>query len=302
MSKITTLEPTSLSEAKEFAETLSKSGMVPEAYQGKPHNTLVAIQWGYELGLAPMQALQNIAVINGKPSIWGDSMLALVKAHKAFRGIYEYIEDTTAVCEVRREMANGEIENTRATFSIEEAKQAGLVGKRGPWQTYPNRMLKLRARGFALRDAFPDAIKGLITAEEAKDYPTSEKRPSQKPVQPPYIAPDGNNVQNFIDAVGDSENATNQVTAESVSENKGISIVMKIPKKDDEVFDSEEAFTDRFCKGAENIRNASGYEKVQLQNYLSELKNENWDALMSLEESLSQKCFSTVDKYFQELE
>ena len=302
MSKITTLEPTSLTEAKEFAETLSKSGMVPEAYQGKPHNTLVAIQWGYELGLAPMQALQNIAVINGKPSIWGDSMLALVKSHKAFRGIYEYIEEDTAVCEVRREMANGEIENTRATFSIEEAKRAGLLGKRGPWQTYPNRMLKLRARGFALRDAFPDAIKGLITAEEAKDYPVDEKRPSQKPVQPPYVSPEGNNVQKIPKSNSDSANASNQVTSESEPENKGVSIVMKIPQKNDEVFDSEESFSDRFCQGAENIRKATGFDKVQLQTYLTELKNENWDALMSLEETLSQKCFSTVDKFIQELE
>lgn len=298
MSKITTLEPTSLSEAKEFAETLSKSGMVPEAYQGKPHNTLVAIQWGYELGLAPMQALQNIAVINGKPSIWGDSMLALVKAHKAFRGIYEYLEEDTAVCEVRREMANGEIENTRATFSIEEAKRAGLLGKRGPWQTYPNRMLKLRARGFALRDAFPDAIKGLITAEEAKDYPVDEKRPSQKPVQPPYVSPEGNNVQKLSNPDGDSESASNEVG----SENKDISIVMKIPKKEDEVFSSEEAFVDRFSKAASNIYKASAFEKVERQIFLNELKNENWDALMSLEESLSAKCFSTINKYVEELE
>ena len=298
MSKITTLEPTSLTEAKEFAETLSKSGMVPEAYQGKPHNTLVAIQWGYELGLAPMQALQNIAVINGKPSIWGDSMLALVKAHKAFRGIYEYIEEDTAVCEVRREMANGEIENTRATFSIEEAKRAGLLGKRGPWQTYPNRMLKLRARGFALRDAFPDAIKGLITAEEAKDYPVAEKRTSQKPVQPPYISSEGNNVQKLSNPDGDSESASNEVG----SENKDISIVMKIPKGEDEVFSSEEAFVERFTKAASNIYKASAYEKVERQIFLNELKNENWDALMSLEESLSAKCFSTINKYVEELE
>ena len=298
MSKITTLEPTSLTEAKEFAETLSKSGMVPEAYQGKPHNTLVAIQWGYELGLAPMQALQNIAVINGKPSIWGDSMLALVKAHKAFRGIYEYIEEDTAVCEVRREMANGEIENTRATFSIEEAKRAGLLGKRGPWQTYPNRMLKLRARGFALRDAFPDAIKGLITAEEAKDYPVAEKRPSQKPVQPPYISSEGNNIQKLSNPDGDSESASNEVG----SENKDISIVMKIPKGEDEVFSSEEAFVERFSKAASNIYKASAYEKVERQIFLNELKNENWDALMSLEENLSAKCFSTINKYVEELE
>ena len=63
------LEPTNLKEAKEFAETLSKSGLVPKEFQAKPANILVAVQWGYEIGLAPMQALQNIAVINGRPSL-----------------------------------------------------------------------------------------------------------------------------------------------------------------------------------------------------------------------------------------
>ena len=84
--KMTMLEPTNLTEAMQFAETICKSGMVPKDYQGKPANTLVAIQWGYEVGLAPMQALQNISVINGKPTIWGDSALALCKSHPDYRG------------------------------------------------------------------------------------------------------------------------------------------------------------------------------------------------------------------------
>ena len=61
-----------------------------------------------------------------------------------------------------------------ATFSVEDAKRAGLWGKQGPWQAYPKRMLQMRARGFALRDAFPDVLKGLITAEEAQDYPAEK--------------------------------------------------------------------------------------------------------------------------------
>ena len=59
---------------------------MPREFQAKPNNILVAVQWGFEIGLAPMQALQNIAVINGRPSLWGDSLLALVKGHKAFAG------------------------------------------------------------------------------------------------------------------------------------------------------------------------------------------------------------------------
>jgi hypothetical protein len=67
-----------------------------------------------------------------------------------------------------------------------DAKRAGLAGKSGPWSQYPERMLALRARGFALRNAFADALRGLITAEEAQDYPAAAVSVSQpEPVATP---------------------------------------------------------------------------------------------------------------------
>lgn len=164
--------PTTLTEAMTFSEMLSKSQMVPKAYQGKPEDVLVAIQWGRELGLAPLQALQNIACINGKPSVYGDAAMALVQASPVCEGIDEHFENEgtpnpTAVCIAKRKGRNPVI----ARFSVEDAKRAGLWGKQGPWQAYPKRMMQMRARGFALRDAFPDVLKGLITAEEASDFP-----------------------------------------------------------------------------------------------------------------------------------
>ena len=171
-----TLNPTNMTEAMEFSKFLSTSTHIPKDFQGNPNNILVAIQWGYEIGLAPMQALQNIAVINGRPSLWGDSMIAVCKAHPDWRGISEtYIEEEDkAVCIVKRHV-HGEIEETRSEFSYKDAQRANLTNKPGPWKNYPKRMLQLRARGFALRDAFPDAIKGLITTEEAIDYPEKKE-------------------------------------------------------------------------------------------------------------------------------
>jgi len=163
----------------EFSKMLAESSMVPKAYQGKPQDIMVCVQWGYEIGLAPMQALQNIAVINGKPSVYGDAALALVQASSVCEGIDEHVEhegtpNPVAVCIARRKGRMPVI----ARFSVEDAKRAGLWGKQGPWQAYPKRMLQMRARGFALRDAFPDVLKGLITSEEAADYP-SEDRPAR---------------------------------------------------------------------------------------------------------------------------
>lgn len=182
--------PATLTEAMQFSEHLASSSMVPKAYQGKPADILVCVQWGYEIGLAPMQALQNIAVINGKPSVYGDAALALVQASPVCEGVDEHIEDEgtpnpVAVCIARRKGRNPVI----ARFSVEDAKRAGLWGKQGPWQAYPKRMMQMRARGFALRDAFPDVLKGLITAEEAQDYPSDERQPKDiTPVRNPLDA------------------------------------------------------------------------------------------------------------------
>ena len=162
---LATLAPTNMKEAMEFAGLLAKSDIVPKDYQGKPGNVLVAIQWGMEIGLQPMQAMQNIAVINGRPSIWGDAMIALVRACPAFEYITETQTDREATCVIKRK---GEPEAVR-TFSMEDAKKAGLMGKSGPWTQYPKRMMQMRARSWALRDVFPDVLKGMICAEEAMD-------------------------------------------------------------------------------------------------------------------------------------
>lgn len=161
------LAPKDLDEAMRFADMLAGSSIVPKDYIGKPGNCLVAIQWGMELGLQPMQAMQSIAVINGRPSLWGDAMLALVKAHPAFEWIKEECDGSVAICTIKR---RGEPKVVQS-FSMEEAKRAGLTGKQGPWTQYPKRMLQMRARGFALRDAFPDALRGVVSAEEARDTP-----------------------------------------------------------------------------------------------------------------------------------
>lgn len=165
-----TFAPTTLTEAREFGRMVAGSSFAPAQYKGKPEDIVIAIQMGMELGLAPMQALQNIAVVNGRPSLWGDAALAVCRAHPECEDVVEaYDADSqTATCTVKRRGC----EPTVRMFSAGDAKLAKLWGKQGPWTQYPQRMLQMRARGFALRDAFPDALRGLITREEAQDYPT----------------------------------------------------------------------------------------------------------------------------------
>ena len=159
------LAPRDIKEALAFAEMLSKSNMVPKDFIGNPGNILVAVQWGMELGLQPMQAMQNIAVINGRPSLWGDSVIALVKASPTCEYIIEEVGDDSATCRVKR---RGEPEQERS-FSTADAKAAGLLGKQGPWTQYRKRMMQMRARSWALRDVFPDVLRGMPIAEEVMD-------------------------------------------------------------------------------------------------------------------------------------
>lgn len=168
------LRPQNFNELMQFAITAAKSSMVPTAFRGKPEDIVLAVQMGSEVGLAPMQALQNIAVINGRPSLWGDAVLALVKAHPDFVSCSETIDGDGDLRAARCEIVRRGQPPVVSVFSVRDAKTAGLWGKSGPWQAYPDRMLKMRARGFAARDSFPDALRGMITREEAADLPVDQ--------------------------------------------------------------------------------------------------------------------------------
>jgi hypothetical protein len=125
-----------------------------------------------------MQSLQSIAVVNGRPSVYGDTALAVCKGSPVCEWVRETIEGEgehmVAVCQAKR---RGDAQPVESRFGVAEAKKAGLWGKGGPWTQYPRRMLQMRARGFALRDAFPDVLRGLVTAEEAADYTHVEPEP-----------------------------------------------------------------------------------------------------------------------------
>lgn len=163
------LSPQTFEQALTFCDYLADSDLVPNDFKGKPANCLIAIQWGAELGLKPLQALQNIAVVNGRAALWGDAVIALVRSSPLCEYISETDDGKTATCRVKR---RGEGEEVR-TFSMDDAKAAGLAGKQGPWTQYPKRMRQMRARAFALRDVFPDVLKGMPIAEEVMDIPAA---------------------------------------------------------------------------------------------------------------------------------
>jgi hypothetical protein len=169
-----------------------KAGMAPRGLETAEKCT-VAILAGLEVGLTPMAALQSIAVIGNRPALWGDGALGVCRASPLCEYVREWHEGADdnfqGVCEAKR---RGDEKPVIRRFSVHDAKIAGLWEKRSskgeptPWVTYPNRMLQMRARAFALRDAFPDVLKGIGIAEEIADIPgASLPAPDPQPQKPP---------------------------------------------------------------------------------------------------------------------
>lgn len=165
--KLAAMIPTDVDQAYRMAQALARSSMTPKAYGNDADKIFVGIIAGAEVGLAPFQALQSIAVIGNNPAIWGDGALALVQGSGLLVDMEETDDGNQATCRLVRKGRETAIVRS---FSMEDAKKAGLAGKAGPWTQYPQRMRQMRARAWAMRDGFADVLKGIGIAEEVKDF------------------------------------------------------------------------------------------------------------------------------------
>jgi hypothetical protein len=172
--------PTNFEGIQRLARFMFASGMVPRGVDTEAQ-CMMLVAAGTEAGLGLGQIAKGCMVVNMRPSIWGDVALGLVRRSPLCESIAEDFDGEgdalTAGCTCIRK---GEVVPIVRTFSIADAKQAGLWGKAGPWKEYPRRMLQMRARAFALRDAFPDILSGLSIAEEQLDI-EEEPRPAPAP-------------------------------------------------------------------------------------------------------------------------
>jgi hypothetical protein len=161
-----------------LAKTFASSKMVDQN-MGEA-DLFYVIEMGDSVGLSAPQAIQSIASINGKPSLWGDGLLAVVRNSRECESIREETKgtiedgDAEAVCITKR---RGEDEVAR-TFSLADATRAGLypakdrngnLSTSSPWAKYPMRMLQMRARAWCLRDVYADVLRGFSSAEEQQD-------------------------------------------------------------------------------------------------------------------------------------
>lgn len=168
--------PDKLKNALEMCELIAQSGFCPKPYAGKQGDVLVAIEYGREVGLSPMQSLQCIATVHGIPSLYGDGFMAVIESHPDYIDKKEIFNDESATCTMYRKNR----EPVSRTFTIDDAMRADLVRDKtrkypesknfsDAWKKYPGVMLLWRARGFSGRTLFPDALKGMILKQEADD-------------------------------------------------------------------------------------------------------------------------------------
>lgn len=161
------VELRSLEEAWRFAEAVHRSGLSPSAYRS-PEAVLIVMQTGMELGYSPMQAIRNMwPGPDGRPNEYVESAWARVLASGLVEEWSEEVSDTKATFRVLRKGSKVPIVSV---FTIDQARRAGLIKTGGNYDKHPERMLKARAKGFAIKDVFPDVLRGMSIAEIRDEF------------------------------------------------------------------------------------------------------------------------------------
>lgn len=172
------LTPATTEDAWKVAQSLAKSQFVPKGFQGQPAEILIAASMGARLGLDVFSSLQSLAVVNGRPTLYGDAMLGICQQRPDWRGMsVAWAGQGEAECctvTIKRADPSGQVNATEGRFGVSDAKKAGLWTKQGPWSQYPRRMMEMRARAYALRGAFADALMGFHAREEMEDVQEAE--------------------------------------------------------------------------------------------------------------------------------
>ena len=167
----------------QYAETLSKAGMLPAAYRNNPGNVLWAIEYGAALGVPPVVAIGLVHVIDGKPVASAALISSLVRKGGHRLRVTGSAQEATA--EITRS-DDPEFAFT-FTFTLADAKKAG-IDRNPTWSRYPQAMLQARAITACARMACPEVLSGLLyTPEELGAEVDGAGNPVGKPAAEPTV-------------------------------------------------------------------------------------------------------------------
>ena len=172
------------------SKALGQAGVVPKAYRGKPADIFAAIMLGDSLGLPPMSAMQYVHVVEGKPTMSAEGMVALVRkgGHSLTRtAVLDSDGNVVGMTATGRRADTGDRDTF--TFTLDDARTAGLLDRRGPWQQYPKAMLWARAVSGLCRILFADLLMGTsYTPEELGGDVSAEDVQVMEPESAPVPA------------------------------------------------------------------------------------------------------------------
>jgi hypothetical protein len=171
-------EPRDTSDLIRIAQTLAASGYMPRGMQ-RPEAVFAVVMAGAELGFSTMTSIRTMHIVEGRVTLSADAMKAVVKRHPKCK-YFTLIESTPTVATYEA-MREGDPNPVRMSFTIEQARAAGLAGKDN-WKKYPDAMLRARCAAALARDVFPDAVMGVYDPEELEDV-----RPSVEPAHTPRV-------------------------------------------------------------------------------------------------------------------
>lgn len=165
--KALAIVPKTINELMTLSELLAKSELLPKALRGKVPDVAMTILAGQEMGLTPMAALRNFHVIEGKPVMSADGMVALALGSglaRYFKPVEESAESVTY-----ETLRVGNEKPQRCTWTKQMAKDAGLNTKDN-WRLFPRQMLAARAKSELARNVYPDVLAGCVSDVEYSDY------------------------------------------------------------------------------------------------------------------------------------
>ena len=174
---------TTYNQYMKMAECLAHSEMIPQNYRNKPESVLVAIDVARQVQMSPLMVMQNLYIIQGKPSWSANYCASVIKTNFTNVKVELQGEGLKRGCRIIATDKNGNLcEGTRVT--IEMAKQEGWFSKTGSkWQTMPDQMLIYRAYSFFARAYCPDKLLGIHDEFENLDITKIEQK-----AENPFIA------------------------------------------------------------------------------------------------------------------
>lgn len=259
----TALIPQTYDDMFRLSKAMAASGMFAVK---NPEQAMVVLMTGLELGFSPAQAFRGIHVINNKPTLSADMMVAICKNRPDLCLFFRVVESTddSATYETQR---FGDPAPTQNTFTMADAKRAGLLTN-PTWQKYPAPLLRARASSGLARMVYSDLTLGLYTPEEAKEI-----RPEPVNVTPPRsqtATPAQAAAAYQSNSQGDAPNSEDLLRVQRIEKRDAlIGLLKALPD------DERNAWLDRF-ESKYGLRDVRHFSLPQYDEAIEAVQAKNW--------------------------